>query len=256
MWLIALAVIVLGGTANSEADVAGGANVRVSFDGWLTPKALPRTELVPVSLHMEGSLRATDGGQLPQLRKVVFSINRHGRVSTHGLPACTRGKLLATTSAQALEACRGALVGDGRFNAFVAIPTQAPFPSHGRLLAFNARQNGRPVILAHVFGTEPIPTSQVLTLIYQPRGQGAFGTTMALEVPEFGDDWGHVTGFELNLHRRYTYKGKARSLISASCPAPSGLNKAYFRAAKGTYYLADGREITRVLTGTCRVRNP
>jgi hypothetical protein len=245
----------IGATA-VQADVIGGANVRVTFRGWLTPKALPRVEPAPVALHLAGSLKTSDGKPPPQLRRLTFAINRHGRVSTTGLPVCRRSALLATTSSQALAVCRDALIGRGSFKAHIVIPAQAPFPARGEMLAFNAREDGRQVILAHVFGTSPAPTSQVLTLTFQRQGRGIFGTTMSLRVPEFGDDWGHVTGFTLNLHRRYLHRGRKRSVISANCPAPTGFGSALFTAAKGTYHLGDGREITRVLTGTCKVKRP
>jgi hypothetical protein len=241
--------------AAAQAEVDGGANVRVNFSAWLTPRALPRSEPAPVTLHLSGSLTTSDGREPPALRRVTVSINRYGRVSTKGVPACPRGALVATTTGQALTACRAALVGDGAFTAHIAIPEQAPFPSRGRVLALNSMRHGRPVVLAHIFGRDPVPTSQVLTMSFRRARRGRFGTTLSLTMPKVGDDWGHVTGFELNLHRRYRYRGRARSVISASCPAPNGFDSAVFAAARGTYFLADGRTINRVLTGSCRVRH-
>jgi hypothetical protein len=239
----------------AQADVVGGANVRVTFNGWLTPRALPRTGLAPVKLHLKGRLWTSDGRSPPPLRRVVFAINRHGKVAMRGLPVCRKSAILSTSSAQALASCRKALVGSGRFNAHIEIPTQAPFPARGRMLAFHSKRHGRHVILAHIFGTDPVPTVRVLTLTFQrPKRRGRFGATMSLRLPELGEDWGHVSGFELALHRRYTYRNQRRSVVSASCPAPRGFTLAVFTAAKGTYYLADGRVITRVITGTCKVR--
>lgn len=254
LWGIALATIALAGAAISQADVVGGANVRATFKGWITPKALPRTGAAPVALHLRGALRTSDGKQPPQLRRAVFALNSHGKVSTEGLPICRKTQLLATDSASALKACRKALIGTGRFNAHIVIPSQAPFPSRGRLLAFNARRHGHKVILAHIFGTDPVPTAQVLTLTYQRTRSGTFGTALTMRVPQVGEDWGHVTDFQLDVFRRYTYRNERRSVVSASCPAPKGFGAALFTAARGIYYLADGRVITRVLSGTCKVR--
>ncbi|HEX6228941.1 MAG TPA: hypothetical protein VFZ41_05700 [Solirubrobacterales bacterium] len=237
----------------ADADVFGGANVRATFKGRLEPRSLPRSEPAPVALHLKGRLWTTDGKPPPQLRRLTIAINRFGNVSTRGLRACRRGAIDARTSAAALAACRDSVVGSGRFSAHIAIPSQAPFPARGRMLAFFSRQKGRRVILAHIFGREPVPTSNVLTLRFQRSAPGAFDTTMSLLLPNVGEDWGHVTGFELNLHRRYTYRGKKHSLITASCPAPKGFGSAVFAAAKGTYHLADGRVISRVVTGRCRV---
>jgi hypothetical protein len=250
---VAVALAALG-AAVAQAAVFGGANVRATFSGWLQPRSLPRSEEAPVALHLKGRLWTTDGRPPPQLRRLTIAINRFGRVSTQGLPACHRRSILARSTAQALAACRDSLVGAGKFSAHIAIPSQAPFPARGRVLAFLSRQDGRRVILAHIFGRDPVPTSNVLTLRFQRSDPGAFDTTMALVLPNVGEDWGHVTGFELNLYRRYSFRHRERSLITASCPAPRGFGSAVFPAAKGTYHLADGRVITRVVTGRCRVR--
>jgi hypothetical protein len=242
------------GTTIAHAEVIGGANIRASFNGWLTPRTLPRSNLAPVSLHMKGTVRTSDGSEPPALKKVTIALNRHGKVSTKGLPLCRRSSIIATSTAQALAACHDALLGSGRFDAHIAIPTQAPFPARGQLFAFNSMRHDRHVILAHIFGMKPVPTSRVLILKFQRPGHGTFGTTLSMSLPEVAADWGHVTGFRLNLHRDYTYEGKQRSVINASCPAPKGFGSALFTAARGTYLLANGRQITRILTGTCRVR--
>jgi hypothetical protein len=248
---IALGVVLAAGIA--RADVVGGANVRTSFNAWLSPRALPRNAPAPVSLHMRGTITTTNGQEPPQLRRLTVAINRHGSVFMAGLPVCPRQAIRSTTTQQALQRCGPALVGSGHFRADVLIPTQAPLPADGRVLAFNSILDGRHVILAHIYGVDPLPTGSVLTMAFGRRGKGDFGTTMSVEMPNPKADWGHVTGFNLNLHRTYTYRGRRRSLISAYCPAPTGFGGALFAAAKGTYYLADGRTITRVLNSSCKV---
>ncbi len=252
--VIALTLCAILGTGIAQAGIFSGANVRASFDGGLTPHVLPRTSSVPVSLQMEGSLTSTDGREPPRLRRMAIAINRYGRLSTAGLPVCPVRVIEATTTKQALAACREALVGSGRFTAHIAIPSQAPFPARGRMLVFNSVLHGRHVVLAHIYGTDPVPTSRVLVMTYQRPSPGTFGTTLSIRMPNLTVNWGYATGFRLTLHRRYIYRGRPRSFISASCPAPRGLGVALFAAAKGTYYLAEGRKVSRVLEGTCTVR--
>lgn len=237
----------------ARAEVIGGASVRVSFNGWIAPEKLPRAGVAPVALHVRGALETVGGGDLPALRSVTIEINRHARISTAGLPTCRRGTLEARTTKQALRACRSALVGSGRFSADIHIPEGAPFPAEGRMLAFNATSGGRHVILAHIFGRDPVPTASVLTFAFERPSTGTFGTVMSIELPDLADDWGHLTGFEVELQRRYLAGGRERSLISANCPAPRGFSSAIFAAARGVYRLADGREITRLVSGTCHV---
>jgi hypothetical protein len=248
------ALLCAGALAVAHADVVSGGNVRVSFRGWITPHQLPRAAAAPVALHVSGTLRPVAGHRPAQLKRVKIEINRHGLISTEGLPVCPPGRLKAATTALALRACRGSLVGHGTFRAHVEIPEEAPFPAVGRMLAFVSKLDGRRALVAHVYGTDPIPIAQVLPISLRRRGEGGFGATLSVKMPEAGPEWGYVTDFEMKFHRGYRYRGRARSFISASCPAPAGINEAPFRAARGTYYLAGGRTLTRVVEGSCSVR--
>lgn len=247
--LCALAPLV----AVAGAEVVSGGNVRVSFHGWITPRTLPRGEAAPVTLHVAGTVQPIGGRHPEALERVKVEINRHGIVSTRGLPACPEGRLKGSTTAQALARCRGALVGTGHFTAHVEIPESTPFPSVGRMLAFTTTRGGHRALVAHIFGTDPVPIAQVLPISLRQRGEGGFGVTMSVEMPKVGDEWGYVTGFDMTFHRSYRYGGRARTFLAASCPAPAGIAEAPFRAARGTYYLAGGRVLTRVISGSCRV---
>ena len=120
------------------------------------------------------------------------------------------------------------------------------------MLAFKSERNGRPAMAAHVFGKSPVPTSEVLPMTFSRRGQGNFGPIVSVEMPDIGNDWGYVNGFDLTLKRRYRYRGQALSVISASCPAPADLDEVPFKAARGVFELADGSTLTRVVGGSCR----
>lgn len=247
---MALAAAAIGPVA--RAEVIGGADVRVGFHGWLTPRELPRNRPAPVALHVNGSVHLVRGGPPPDLNRVRIEVNRHAVISTAGLPSCRRGPLEAATSRQALEACRPALIGIGLFRAHIRLPESAPFPARGLMLAFNAIHRGHRLILVHVYGRKPVPTGEVLSLSVG-HSDGKFGTVLSMKLPEVAADWGHVTGFSLTLKRLYSYRGRPRSLISASCPAPRGFASAVFPAARGTYFLGDGRTVRRLVSGTCHV---
>jgi hypothetical protein len=70
-------------------------------------------------------------------------------------------------------------------------------------------------------------------------------------MPKIDDEWGYVTGFDLTMHRRYRYRGRELSLVTAFCPAPPDVHRVPFMAARGTFDLADGQTITRTVSGTC-----
>jgi hypothetical protein len=250
--LVAIAIALATGSF-AGAEVIGGGNVAVSFHGQISPKGLPRTRPAPVSLHVAGTVEPVAGARPAGLSEVLISVNRHGVVSTKGLPVCPRNRLLSTTTAQALARCRSSVVGVGHFTAHVDLPEQSPFPSDGKLVAFNSRYRGRPALIAHVFGSSPLPTAQALPMEISRRGTGDFGASLKIEMPNVGDEWGYVTGFELTLSRRYLFHGHERSVLSASCPAPQGFPSASFRAARAVFMLADGSQITRVVSGRCRV---
>ncbi len=146
-----------GGATASEIVQRRG--VRVSFDGKLTPRALPRRGAAPVGIAVDARIAATNGGDPPQLRRIAIEINRHGHFTPRGLSLCRLGDIQPSTTTNALAACRNSLVGEGHFSANVKLPEQSPFPSEGKVLAFNGRLGGKPAILAHIYGTQPAPTS-------------------------------------------------------------------------------------------------
>ena len=58
----------------------------------------------------------------------------------------------------------------------------------------------------------------------------------------------------MRLFRRYRYRGRSRSLISAGCPAPKGFPGALFTLARTSFSFAGGKKLTSTLTRQCRVR--
>lgn len=250
---ISLLFLCLVGAA--RADVVNGGRYSVSFDGGVRPTLLPRHDLQPISVRVRGAVMPVPGNRPPPLSRFEVAFNRHAHLSTKGLPICPQERLMALTTRGALDHCRGALVGTGHFSAHVDIPEQAPFPSKGRALLFNSSSHGRPALVAHVYGEHPVPITQVLLLTITHRRHGGFDVTLAATMPQVGEDWGYVTGFDFTLSRSYLYRGRSRSVISANCPAPKGFTRVPFKLAEGSFFLADGSVRHRALGATCRVRS-
>jgi hypothetical protein len=203
-----------------------------------------------------GALAATvviDGTSPPQLRKVVMAINRNGHLDARGLPNCRLKEIQPSTSQGALTACRRSLVGQGSFSANVKLPEQSPFPARGKVLAFAGVEKGRPVILAHVYGTNPVPTSYTLPFAIT-SSHGTFGTILTASLPRVTSDWGFVTGMSLRLSRHFSYRGRQRSYLSAGCPAPPGFPGATFPLVRASFAFAQGPTISSVLERSCRAR--
>jgi hypothetical protein len=249
-----LCFVALLGVGMARGQPVKKGNLLLSFGGRFTPHALPRDRDVPVTVDLTGSVRTTDGSRPPQLRTISIAVNRYGVVSTEGLPTCRVGLLESTDSQEALARCRGALVGRGRFGANVEFPNLAPFPVEGKMLAFNGRAHGKPVILVHIHGSHPVEATVVLTFkIHHPR-KGKFGTVLSARIPLIASDLGYVTNISLEFGRRYHYNGEQRSFVSARCAAPVGFPGALFSFARGTFTFADGKQLSPTLVRDCVVR--
>jgi hypothetical protein len=119
------------------------------------------------------------------------------------------------------------------------------------MFAFNGTYKGRPAILAHVYGTDPVPTSFTLPFVIS-KAKGTFATVLSATLPDAASN--SVTGIELILQRRFSYRGEARSYASAGCPAPKGFPGAVFPFARASYEFVGGRGLSSVLTRSCRAR--
>jgi hypothetical protein len=249
--VLAAATLLGVGIASGEQQRQG--DLRLSFDGRFVPQTLPRDRDVPVTVTLNGSIRTTEGVRPPQLRRMSVAVNRHGLLSTVGLPVCDPGRLEATSAKEALARCRGALVGRGRFGANVDFPGLL-FPVEGRMLAFNSRAGGKPTIALHVYGASPVEVTVILIFrINHPR-KGRFGTVLSTRIPKIAADLGYVTDISLTFGRTYRHRGKTRSFISARCAAPTGFPIALFTFAKGSFVFANGQKLEPSLVRNCRVR--
>lgn len=254
---LAIAAVLLAclpiGIASARQFVQKG-NLRVAFDARLLPHALPRENAAPVTVRLTGAIRTVDGSAPPPLREISIAMNRAGVVSVAGLPSCTASELQQTSTEAALANCRGALVGSGRFAANVDFPGAPIFPARGRVLVFNSSNGKRAGLLLHLFGSSPVRAAFVLPFEITRRGTGKFGTVFSTKIPELASDRGYVTDIELEIGRRYTYRGRKRSFISASCSAPAGFPGAFFQLAKATFSFAGNQRLVSHLPGDCKVR--
>lgn len=224
----------------------------VSLDGGLSPLKLPRERPAPVTVRLGGGLDTADGTELPRVTRVELSLPGQGVLFTRGLSLCSQRRLRDTKQAEALRACRPALVGHGRLEADVLVPHQDPFRIDARLLAFNGRVGGRPAVILHGFAANP-PTVVVLPFVVRSR-PGRLGMALVADLPASLGPWPHFAHFEMTLSRRFTYRGRERSYLSASCPIPQRLTAGFFSFARATYTLVGGRRVSTGITRGCRAR--
>lgn len=249
--VLALACFLLAAAADAELVQRG--NLFIRFKGGITPAALPRHAPAPISVSVDGTVRTLSGDRPPALRFILIAINKGGRLDTRGLPTCRRSELEPATSRQALAACGDALVGEGRYSAALALPEQESFPLHGRLLAFNARIDGRRAILAHVYGDSPVPNSRVF-VFHIRRSHGTFGTVLTTALPASLNRNGYLKDISLGLRREFVYRGRRHSYLSAACAAPAGATLGVFPFVRVGMTFSDGRKLASTLIRTCHVR--
>ncbi|HWO83740.1 MAG TPA: hypothetical protein VNM38_08125 [Solirubrobacterales bacterium] len=255
--LLALGIILATGLPSGSAERASAeqtqrGNLISALKGELRPLALPRGRLAPVAVHLDGRLRSADGSTVPRVTRLELGLPSRGKLSTEGLPVCRLRRLHDTRTAEALAACRPALVGRGSIEALVALPNQAPFRIRARLLAFNARIGTRRAVLLHAAAANP-PTSVVLPLLLE-SGKGRLGTALVGDVSSSLGPWPHLRRFRMTLFRRYRTARGQRSYLSASCPIPHVVSAGFFTFARVSYELVGGRRIGTAITRGCRAR--
>jgi len=249
--LLLVVALLLGAAVFAHAETIQRRGLRIHVDGEIAPVRLPRSGLAPVRVSVGTTIAAASGKSLPALKQISIAINRHGRLDRSGLPVCETSDIQPATNEKAMEACRGSLVGEGRFAATTAVTKQVSFPAEGKMLAFNGTFQGRPAILAHVYGTDPVPTSFTLPFVIG-RSAGIFGTTLTATLPR--DEASSITRLDLTLDRRFTVRGRSRSYVSAGCPAPKGFSNAVFPFARIKYQFAGGERLSSTLIRSCRAR--
>lgn len=237
----------------TQAALTQKGNLFIRFDGGISPGALPRHEPAPVSVQVEGTIRQIGGDDPPALRHMEVDVNRAGRLETRGLPLCKLSRIRSATAAEALAACGSSLVGSGGYTVRTTLPDQTDTVSPGEILLFNSRDHGRSAILAQASQTEPVPIERVFVFHIRHSG-GTYGTVISADVPAGLSRHGYLKSIYLHLGRTYSYRGKRRSYMSASCAAPAGFNQALFPFAHASMSFDDGRTLSSTISRTCRVR--
>jgi hypothetical protein len=242
------AVLVLAATGTALALRLQVGNVIVVADGGATPTKLPRGHLAPIKIHGHGRIFTADGTAPPILKTIDLLYDKHGSVVTTGLPVCTKGRLLATDTAQARKQCPGAIVGKGLGKAVVDFPEQKPIPASSPITIFNGPpgKHGNPTVLAHAYLTVPAPTTYIVPIEIQKVHKGRYGYETTATIPKIAGGAGIPLYGEITIGRTWTYKGKKLSYVNAEC-ADGRLE------AKGTFGFKDGTVLTGTFLNKCTV---
>ncbi len=253
VWMLALAALAAAGfaavaVAGVAPTVVRAGNLVMKIEGGLTPTALPKRELAPVTLHVNGELGTADGSQPPALKEIVLDSDKNAIIDARGLPTCRLSQLQATDTAHAEKACGNAIVGKGKATVRVAFPEQAPFDAVGPLTIFNGGvRGGVTTMYFHIYVDVPTPTAVVTTLRATPEHKGRYGLHSIAKIPVIAGGAGSVTNFELTIHRLFAYRGQRQSFLEARC------SDEHF-AAIATFKFRDGTDLTGAFTRPCQAK--
>jgi len=243
-----------GSTSATTSSIVRKGNLQVKVSGSIAPKRLPRETSAPVSVSIAGQIATTDQSPPPELEELQVDLNRHGSLETTGLPLCRVGQIHPASTSRALSECGRSLVGSGSFGVDVVLAGQEPYPTVGRMLLFNGTYKHKHALLGQIYSVHPFANSFVIPFVIHDKAKGIYGLSLSAKLPAALTSWGRVTGLKLELRRSYSYAGKRRSFISASCPAPKGFSRAPFTLARTSFRFADSRTLTQTVADDCQVR--
>jgi hypothetical protein len=221
----------------------------VGDDGGISPAKLPKHGSAPITARIDGEVATRDGSHPAALQDLEAEIDHTIVVDAVGLPTCRESQLQATSSAVAKKLCGDAIVGSGTAEVEVAFPEQKPFRSTGPLLLFNGGVHGATTtVLLHAYVDVPAPTAVLVRATVTRIHHGRYGLLLKAHLPEVAGGAGSATAFDLKIGRRYAYKGREKSFLSASCPTGSW-------ATKGNLLFSDRTRIGFTHIFTCAGRS-
>jgi len=232
-----LALIAVTSALATKPHVIRAGNLFLKDNGGIFPSKLPRHEQVPISARIDAEIGIVDGSHPPAVRTLDIDFDKSIRVNARGLPVCTGGQLTARSTKDAKKACPDAIVGSGEAEVEVAFPEQAPIVAKGPIFLFNGGIHGATTLLfIHTYVNVPAPTAVIAVVEITRIQRGHYGIHTLSQVPAIAGGAGSVIDFKLTIGRKFTYKGKQQSYLTASCPT-------------GTYYtegdilFADGSKL-------------
>ena len=210
--------------AVSAASFATGETVKVgklifTADGNFKPKALPKKTFAPIALTAEGKISMEDGSHPPALKEFQLETDKNGAINVKGYPKCTSGKLQSQTTPAAEAICKKAIIGKGTTGVEIAFPDSKPVNVSSKLIVFNGGfAGGTTTLFIHAYITVPVPAAIVTTVKIKKINKGRYGLLSVGTIPKIAGGSGSVTSFRLKVDKKFNYKGKKVSILTAKCP--------------------------------------
>jgi hypothetical protein len=242
--LLALVLAAVGAcSAAGDEAVVEVNNIVLRADAGFQPQTLPKRRFAPIDFQGHLEIAARRGETPPQLRQAVIDFDHDGRLSVAGLPTCAPESIAQQGTPEARRTCHGAIVGTGHLAAGIASPAGS-LTERVALTVFNgpALATGPSVVL-HARTVIPAPQTYAI-LVPIERLHGGFRYRARLELPAIAEGLGSLTHIDAKISRRYRFKGRPRSYVSARC-SDNVLQ------TRGSFTFADGTEISGLLEKFC-----
>ena len=247
------AVAVLAVSAAATAAVAGptvvGPNGNTQLiDSQIRPKKLSKKVFTPGTLKVRTlttSTTAANGVPVPAVHATI-DFDRNAKLYTKGLPTCNPSQVQNQSTEIALRVCGRAKIGGGTAVALLAVgPTV--YTVNQTVTVFNGKpKGGKPVVILHTYGTTPIQVTLVLVGTVSQYNKEGYGPRLDLDIPLIAGGTGALKEFQVKIDKKWTFKGKKRSFLSAKCPNSKKLK------ARGKFTFRDGESLTAFSKQSCK----
>ena len=202
--------------AGAEAALVRTDGIVLHADGGFQPQRLPRRQFAPIDFQGHLDIAAADKGQPATLEQAVLDFDRDGRLSAGGLPVCPAERIADASTADARQACAGAIVGTGQIEARIALAS-GPVMASSPLTIFNGPPlEGHPTVVVHARTTVPATQTFAIVVPIELR-RGEFRYRATLDVPPIAAGLGAITHIDVKIGRRFSVGGRRRSYVSAHC---------------------------------------
>lgn len=241
-----LAVLLVASGASGRGALVEVDNLVLSADGAFEPRALPRSKFKAIEFEGHAAIASKDGSRPVALRQAIVDFDADGRLSVSGLPSCAPAQIENATTEEARQTCKGAIVGQGRIEAVIAL-SNGLIEVGSPLTIFNGpRQEGNPTAVLHAHITSP-GTQTFAILVPIERIRGEFRSRARLDLPLIAAGLGSLSLVEVELGRRYKFQGRQRSYVSARCGDGILRTRGYFRFEDGTVIAGSVGKFCRAL---------
>jgi hypothetical protein len=222
---IAVTAVAVAASVAVAGTVTGSDGSSLSTDVKLSPKKLSKTVPTPAAVKFASKSTTTNSdGMLNPLAKIAVDFDKSGTYSARGLPTCHAKALLSKEPRDAERICGKARIGSGKIVASVSFIGAPPLDAEAEALVFNGvPKGGKPTVVLYAYGKSPVAASYVVSGVVSKYRKAGYGSRFEVQFPELFGGSGAVREFNFKIDRKFTYKHKKRSVISAKCPSSKKL---------------------------------